>query len=166
MDSEYKTVGQLSERLALACGYNRAEAEIIGWAAEFHDIGKSLIPPSIIHKPGKLLPGEFETMKLHTKYGEKILHSIPGDRGLVARQIALLHHEWYNGKGYWGYKASVLPMFINMVSLCDVFVALANKRAYKDKWPYADIVDYIHKQAGTQFDPRLIDPLISIMSER
>ena len=166
MENENKTVRRLSERLALTCGYNLTEAKIIGWAAEYHDIGKSLVPQYLIHKPGKLLPFEFETMKLHTKHGEKMLRSIPGDRGVIARQIALLHHEFHNGNGYWGYKASDLPVFIGVVSLCDVFVALASKRAYKDEWPYTDIVDYIRIRAGTQFNPTLITPFISMLNER
>ena len=166
MENENKAVGLLSEQLALACGYTHAEAKIIGWAAEYHDIGKSLVPQYLLHKPGKLLPFEFETMKQHTKHGEKMLRFVPGDRGVIARQIALLHHEFQNGKGYWGYKASDLPLFINVVSLCDVYVALANKRAYKDEWPHTEIVAYIRIRAGTQFNPKLIDPFISLVNSR
>lgn len=165
MVSENETVAQLSEYLAVACGYNHMEAKTIGWAAELHDVGKSLLPQSLLQKPGKLLPNEFEEIKLHTTYGERILTTISGEKGRIAREIALLHHEWYNGNGYWGYKASYLPRYIGVVSLCDVFVALANKRAYKDKWPYDEIVDYIHAHAGTKFCPRLVDTFLTIVGE-
>jgi putative two-component system response regulator len=164
MENENKAVGLLSEHLVLACDYSHTEAKTIGWAAELHDVGKSLVPQYLLHKPGKLLPFEFELMKQHTKHGEKLLYSIPGGRGLIARQVALLHHEFHNGNGYWGYKASDLPMFINVVSLCDVYVALASKRVYKDKWPYKEILDYIRMRSGTQFNPILIDPFFALLN--
>ena len=104
--TENMAVALLSERLAFACGYNSATAKLIKWAAEYHDVGKSMLPQGLLQKPSKLLPHEIQVMKMHTKYGAKLLSSIPGERGFFARQVALLHHEWHNGQGYWGYEAT------------------------------------------------------------
>ena len=163
MLSENMEVALLSERLALSCGYSPAMAKMIKWAAEYHDVGKSQLPQNIIRKPGRLLPHEFEVMKQHTKYGETLLASIPGERGRVAKQVALMHHEWYNGQGYWGYKASSLPMFIGIVSVCDVYVALLAKRVYKRKWTENEAQQYINDRAGLQFCPNIVDTFNSIM---
>jgi len=163
--SENKAVALLTERLSLACGYNYTEAKTIGWAAKYHDIGKAFLPQELLLKPDKLLPYEFEIIKQHTKYGEMILSSIPGWRGKLASQVALLHHEWFNGKGYWGYPASRLPPFIGAVSLCDVYVALASDRAYKKGWMPDDIADYIRSHADTQFCPHLVELFLSGVCE-
>ena len=80
--NENISVALLSERLALACGYDDSMVKLIKWAAFNHDIGKILLPQEIINKPGKLLPDELEIIKLHTKYGEIILSSVPGDNGM------------------------------------------------------------------------------------
>lgn len=163
MVSENMEVALLSERLSLACGYSPAMAKLIKWAAEYHDVGKSQLPQKILHKPGKLLPHEFEIMKQHTKYGEKLLASIPGERGNVAKKIALLHHEWYNGQGYWGYSASSLPKFIGIVAVCDVYIALLAKRVYKPTWTTNDALRYINDRAGLQFCPCVVDTFNSLI---
>jgi len=165
MVHENMEVALLSERLALACGYNTAMAKLIKWAAEYHDVGKSQLPQKILNKPGKLLPHEFEIMKQHTKYGERLLASIPGERGKIASQVALMHHEWHNGQGYWGYNASKLPGFIGIVAVCDVYVALLAKRVYKPTWSVNDALRYINDRAGLQFCPCITKTFTSLIKE-
>lgn len=114
----------LSEQLALNLGYSAAKARHIRFAAELHDIGKTLIPFEILNKPNPLAPAEIEVMKLHTVYGAMLLSHIPGEQGKIAKEIALLHHEKFCGQGYWGFNASDLPLHINIVAVADVFCAL------------------------------------------
>ena len=131
MTREDEAVKQMSELLALKCGYSQKEAERIKTASALHDIGKQKLPKDLLSKPSKLTPEEFKIMKMHTKYGEQLLLSIQGNLGKMAREIALLHHEKHNGRGYWGYKSSDLPLYINIVSICDVACALLHERSYK-----------------------------------
>jgi putative two-component system response regulator len=163
MSNENTAVALLSERLALACGYNSAMAKLIKWAALFHDVGKSEVPQAIIHKPGKLLPCEFEIMKQHTKHGARLLSCIPGERGKVAVDVAFLHHEWFNGQGYWGHKASEIPMFAGIVAVCDVYVALRSIRSYKQAWSASVALEYINNRAGTQFCPKVVKNFNSLV---
>ena len=140
----------------MACGYNPEMAGQIKVAAALHDVGKSKISKQILEKPNELTTEEFNAMKLHTVYGANILTSVPGELGEMAKQIALLHHEKWDGTGYWGYKASCLPRFIGVVSICDVALALVSERPYKRPWPLDETLRYIAKQAGIQFCPELV----------
>ena len=160
--TENKAVGLLSERLALICGYSSKKATKIKWAAEYHDIGKFLLPQEILHKPDKLSPAEFEIMKMHTFYGAMLLSSMPGELGKLSMEIALMHHEWYNGQGYLGFKTSYFPMYIGIVSICDVYCALVSERAYKSSWTAYEALRYIENRAGTQFCPKIINAFSSL----
>jgi HD-GYP domain-containing protein (c-di-GMP phosphodiesterase class II) len=158
--NENKAVGQLSEILALKYGFGTAKARQIRNAAVMHDIGKLLIPKSIIDKPGKLNSQEFEIIKTHTKLGADLLSSIKGEMGEVARACCLLHHERADGNGYWNYPADNLPDYIPIVSISDVFCSLVSKRPYKNAWSSEDALSYIHSNAGTQFSADLVEDFI------
>ena len=123
------------------------------------------MPREILNKPGKLLPHEFEQMKLHTIYGARILLDIQGEPARFAATTALLHHEWYNGQGYWGFKASTLPDYIGIVSVCDVYVALVSQRVYKEAWSHNEALKYIRQQAGSQFCPKIASNFVSVTNE-
>ena len=161
---ENKTVGLLSEILALGCGYSPTKAKQIGMAAVLHDVGKIRIPKHICDKPGKLNDVEFETMKNHTKIGFEMLSGLMGELGETARIMALYHHEHWQGPGYWGVPSATLPEYVGIVSLCDVLTALSAKRPYKEPWPSVDVLDYITKQAGTQFNPKLVNILLTLIA--
>ena len=164
MINENTAMAQLSERLALACGYNPTCATQIRVAATLHDIGKRCISKEILEKPGKLTPQEFEIVKKHTIYGANYCKfMLSGELRKMARDVALLHHEWYNGNGYWGHEASKLPQFIGIVAICDVYCALVYKRVYKPSWTVDESISYIRNQAGTQFCPRLVDTFLSLI---
>ena len=165
--NENKTVGRLSELLALKRGYDPAKAKQLKTAAVLHDIGKAGVPASILNKPDKLTTQEFEIMKTHTKLGVEMLASVQGDLGDLAKMICLFHHEWHNPLfgGYWGVSTYFLPDYISIVSVCDVFTALLERRVYKEPWPPKDAVDYIEKQAGTQFCPELVKDFILMIRD-
>lgn len=150
-------VGRLSEILALEHGASPVKAKQIRIAATLHDIGKRKISSSILDKPGKLTEAEFEIIKTHTLLGAEMLSSMQGELGEMARTCCEFHHEWYNGGGYWGKRTDDLPFFVPYVAVSDVFTALVSARSYKEAWPPENAMDYIQKQAGTQFAPELVE---------
>lgn len=161
--NENKAVAKLTEITVLECGVHSTVAKRLRSAAALHDIGKQKIPDSILNKPGKLNAREFEVMKTHTVLGAKVLSSIQGELGFVARTVCQYHHEWYNGSGYWNKRTDELPTYVPIVSICDVFVALLSKRPYKHAWPPNEALDYIQNQAGTQFSPTLVRVFLSLI---
>jgi putative two-component system response regulator len=161
---EEKTASLLAEITALECGERPAKARQIRTATALHDIGKLIIPESIILKKGTLDSDEFEVIKTHTVLGAKMLSGIQGELGDMIRTVCTYHHEWYDGtKSYWGKCASDLPGYVPIVSICDVFTALASKRVYKEPWPPDKVLAYIQDHAGTQFDPTLAASFISLL---
>jgi len=162
---EEKLVAALSEIMAKKCGIYPDIAERLRTAAALHDIGKLLIDKNILNKPGKLTEQEFEIMKKHTTLGAELLTDIQGEIGEMARNVCLLHHEWYNPSmgGYWGVPSDSLPEYVCIVSICDVAVALLSKRVYKEPWTAAEVIEYIRNQSGTQFNPMIAGIFINLM---
>ena len=132
-------------------------------AAPLHDIGKIKVPDNILNKPGKLTPEEYEIIKKHAGYGaeiiEKTMDSIEqSDYFNIARNIALYHHERYDGKGYpTGLKGEEIPLEARMMALSDVYDALISERVYKKAYSKEEAVRIIKEGRGTQFDPVLTD---------
>ncbi len=131
-------------------------------AAVLHDVGKIKIPDSILTKPGRLTEEEFETIKLHTTYGDDIITDIIGDVEdkyyvRIARYIARSHHERWDGKGYPdGVAGEDIPLCARIMALADVFDALASERCYKKPiLPIDRVFDILNENSGTQFDPNL-----------
>jgi len=163
--NENKAVAQLVEIIALKRGLSPATAKKIRTAAALHDIGKQKVPESILNKPGKLTPQEFEIIKTHTTLGAKMLGSFQGELGEMARVTALYHHEWHNGCGYWGKFADSLPFYVSIIAIADVFTALMCERPYKKAWPPEDVMEYIQNQSGTQFNPALVESFLLLVRE-
>lgn len=155
--NESKAVGRLCEILALAYGEPPHKARQIRIAASLHDVGKQRIKKAILDKPGKLTPQEFEVVKTHTILGAEMLSGLEGELGKMARDCAMWHHEWHNGSGYWGKRMGDLPQFVAFTAISDVFCALIHRRCYKEPWPPREAMDYIQKQAGTQFSHELAE---------
>jgi putative two-component system response regulator len=156
-------VARLSEITALEYGLHPAVAKRLYAAAVTHDIGKKKIPVEILQKPGNLTKQEFEIVKTHTTIGAEMLAVIKGELGRMARLIAKYHHEWYDGsESYWGRYSCDLPAFVSIVSLCDVFVALLSERPYKNAWPPKEAMSFLKSQAGTQFNPALVEVFLSV----
>ena len=131
--------------------------------APMHDIGKILVSDSILKKPGKLTPEEFEQMKTHASLGGKvvseILEGITDDEYLkFASDIATYHHEKWDGSGYpFGKKGEEIPLSARIMAVADVFDALISERCYKKAMPFDQAVEIIRQGAGAHFDPKLVE---------
>lgn len=156
-------IGRTSSMLARELGRPNREVELIRRAAPLHDIGKIAIPDSILLKPGKLTNEEFEVMKLHTATGAEILSGGQSALLRLAEQIALTHHERWDGGGYpAGLSSEEIPLTGRIVAVADVFDALTHERPYKDAWPVEDAVREITEQRGRQFDPAAVDAFLRL----
>jgi putative two-component system response regulator len=152
-----RRVGLLSGRLATALGLDEKQATLLGRAAPLHDAGKIGIPDHILLKPGKLTSQEFAEMKTHTRIGNAIMGSHHTPLLKQAAEIALTHHERWDGKGYpEGLAGDDIPLAGRIVAVADVFDALTHDRPYKKAWPVEDAADEIQMQSGRQFDARVV----------
>lgn len=143
--------------LALGMGLSPHEAEDIRYAAPLHDIGKVAIPDSILRKPGKLTPEEYEEMKKHTVYGAKMLANAESRLLRLAAKVAIGHHERFDGTGYpYGLKGEQISIEARIVTVADVFDALSSKRVYKGEWTVEDALKYIEDNSGKLFDPKVV----------
>lgn len=137
--------------------------ENIVFLAALHDVGKIGTPDYILQKSGKLTDLEWEIMREHTINGTFILASHPDP---MAKEIALSHHEWWDGSGYpFKLPGEMIPLSARIVTIADVYDALRMKRTYKQGFSHEDTVAKIAKGAGTQFDPALIDIFLKIHRE-
>lgn len=161
--------------------------DVFRMAAMLHDVGKIAIPDKILKKPGKLDPEEFDQMKGHTFVGARLFHPFKSAYDQAAADVALCHHERWDGKGYPGCVCVMsgeiipgqateegrakskagdeIPIFGRIVALADVFDALSSKRAYKEKWQESDVLEYLRRERGGQFDPELVDIFFDVLDE-
>lgn len=134
--------------------------------APIHDVGKVLVSDRILRKPAKLTPEEFEEMKKHAALGgdvaKRILHDIGDEHYLeFAYEIATYHHERWSGGGYpKGIKGEEIPLSARIMAIADVFDALVSKRCYKEAMPVEEAFKVIQDEAGTHFDPKLVELFI------
>ncbi|MCR4738709.1 MAG: HD domain-containing protein [Lachnospiraceae bacterium] len=140
-------------------------------SAPLHDIGKISIPDAILNKPGKLSPEEFEIMKTHTLAGENIIEKAKqtldnADYFGEAKNLAMYHHEKWNGTGYpRGLSGEDIPLSARVMAVADVFDALVSKRIYKPAMPFEQAMGIIQKDAGTHFDPKVAEVFIESIDE-
>ena len=158
-----KRVGKTSAALARTLKLPDEQVELIRRAAPLHDIGKIGISDLILLKQGKLTPEEFEIMKTHTTIGAKIQSGSLIPLLQMAEEIALTHHEKWDGTGYAGLHGETIPLPGRIVAVADVFDALTHARPYKKAWSIAQAREEIAKQSGRQFDPRVVDAFIAIL---
>jgi len=139
-------------------------------AAKLHDVGKVGVPDSILKKPGRLTPEEFDEVKKHTAIGSDLFTHDPSDFDEAAREVALLHHERWDGNGYPGFddggtrrgrKGEEIPLFARLVGLADVFDALSTARCYKEAWNEQRVLELIQSESNKHFDPELVEILFS-----
>jgi putative two-component system response regulator len=144
--------------LAQKCGWTEDDADLLADAAKMHDIGKIGIPDAILLKEGKLTDEEFKIMRRHPSMGATILSGSSSKLLQMGEQIALTHHERYDGNGYpHGIAGESIPEVGRIVSIADVFDALMTKRSYKEAWPLEKVVSYMREGRGKHFDPGLLD---------
>lgn len=135
-------------------------------SAPMHDVGKIGIPDAILQKPGKLTSEEFEKMKEHPVIGGKIIkdtfgHLFNGEYENMAYQVAMYHHEKWNGKGYpEGMCGLEIPLCARIMAVADVFDAVSAKRCYRDAMPLEECYSIIEKGRGTDFDPDIVDAFL------
>lgn len=149
-------VGEVAALLGGALDLPEEDLFLIRRAAPLHDVGKIGIPDAILRKPGPLTGEEWEVMKTHASIGARIL---AGGRSRVvqlAEEIALYHHEQWDGGGYPnGVAGEAIPLSGRLVMVADVYDALTSDRVYREAWPTDMVLSYIHEYAGRRFDPRL-----------
>ncbi|MEK7678771.1 MAG: HD domain-containing phosphohydrolase, partial [Deltaproteobacteria bacterium] len=159
--------------------------DILRMGAMLHDVGKVAISDAILKKPARLDPQEYEIMKQHTYLGARLFSDKYSEFDEAASIIALNHHEHWDGLGYPGHinpmtgnpipgcengkggatgkKHEETPPFGRLVAIADVYDALSSKRAYKEAWDEAAVLENLKSEAGRQFDPEMIDAFFSCL---
>ncbi len=155
-------MARYSRFIAEALGLPQDRCDLIEAAAPMHDIGKIGMPDNILLKPGKLSLDEFDVMKAHPLVGYQILQNSPSKYLSLGADIALGHHEKYDGSGYpYGIKGDKIPLEARIVSVADVYDALTSNRPYKKRWTSDESLSYLIAQKGSHFDPDCVDAFVS-----
>jgi HD-GYP domain-containing protein (c-di-GMP phosphodiesterase class II) len=153
--------------------------DVLRMSAMLHDVGKVAISDTILKKPGRFTPEEFQVMKLHTLFGANLFADIYSEFDESAALVAINHHERWDGKGYPGYidlqtneplpgyetedgtargkLGEETPLFGRIVALADVYDALSCRRCYKEAWEEDRVLETIREESGKQFDPELVE---------
>jgi len=153
-------MSRYSREIAKEMGLDEQVCEHIFYASPLHDVGKLGTPDAILLKPGKLTADEYEIMKQHTTIGARILSGSSSPLLRLAEQIAISHHEKWNGSGYpAGLKGEEIPLVGRIVAAADVFDALASKRVYKAAFSIEKVLEIMHNDTGSHFDPSVIEAL-------
>lgn len=150
--------------LAEAVGWPSERAELLEQAAPMHDTGKIGIPDAVLKKPGKLDDDEWEIMRTHPRIGYEILSQSKAPLFQLAAQIALCHHERWDGSGYpAGLAGEDIPESARIVAVADVFDALTTKRPYKEPWPVERAMETLRDSGGSHLDARLVTAFQDIL---
>ncbi len=158
-------VGDMSAAIAAQIGLDEEMVESIRLVAPLHDIGKIAIPDQILHKPGKLTDDEYEDMKLHVKIGADLLARCVSPMLQLAQEIALYHHERWDGKGYIrGLAGEDIPISARIVAVADTFDAITHDRPYREARSEAVALEILAGVSGSQFDPLVVDAIHKVMA--
>jgi putative two-component system response regulator len=155
-----KRVGELAGILARAAGMPKAQVELIRLAAPLHDVGKIGVPDAILRKPARLTSDEFEQVKQHTSLGARLLSGSQLPLLQLAEEIALYHHERWDGAGYASLGEQAIPMAARIVAIADTFDVLTHDRPYRAAVSKEDALAEVSRQSGKQFDPRLVEAFL------
>jgi putative two-component system response regulator len=172
---EYRDVETASHNRRLGL-YAFIMADTLGWpgramdeiriAASMHDIGKIGVPDNILLKPGRLTDTEFDIIKTHTTIGAEILSGSEISLLKMAEQIALAHHEKWNGSGYpYGLAGEDIPEAARMVAVLDVYDALVHKRVYRPPLSEEEALGIMRKDRAEHFDPRMFDIFMTVLPQ-
>jgi putative two-component system response regulator len=159
-------VGELSARIAERAGLPHDDVDHLQLAAALHDVGKIAVPDAVLAKRGKLTDAEFARMRTHTTVGAQMLSGSAHQLVAMAEEIALTHHERWDGGGYpAGLAGDAIPITGRIVAVADVFDALTHRRPYKRAWSAADAIAEMRRQSAQQFDPQVLDVFLSRVGE-
>ncbi|MGH2882541.1 MAG: HD-GYP domain-containing protein [Solirubrobacteraceae bacterium] len=160
-----RSVVSLALEIAEHLGLTAERRRNLEFAALLHDVGKIAIPKEIINKPGKLDESEWEIIKTHTLEGQRILERVGGLMSEIG-QIVRSSHERWDGKGYPdGLIGEAIPLEARIVSVCDAFNAMTTSRSYRAAMSDTAAIDELNANAGTQFDPDVVEALIELVAE-
>jgi len=160
-----ETVVDLTAKVGEALAINIDEIEQVRTAALLHDIGKVGVPDEILHKPGTLDEREWEVMRQHPVIGERILRAIPGF-GAIARMVRHEHERW-DGRGYPdGLAGNAIPVGSRIILACDAYHAMTSDRPYRKAMPHAHAMKELSGNAGSQFDPDVVQALVGYLFGR
>lgn len=159
-------MSKYSAVIARSLGWSAADCDLMLNASPMHDIGKIGVPDHILQKPGKLDAEEWEAMKQHSEIGAALLSGDPSALFKMAQEIAVSHHEKWNGQGYpKGLAGEEIPLSGRIVAVADVFDALTSVRPYKKAWSTDAAVDLIKKESGHHFDPQVVEHFLLCLPE-
>ena len=161
-EAHSRETAELAVNVGKRLGLQGEQLRLLEYGALLHDIGKIGIPGYILQKPGPLTPEEFAIMREHPVIGERILASVPflAPLGPIVRA----EHERWNGTGYPdGLKGEEIPIEARIIHTCDAFHAMASDRSYRKALPSDEIVAELRKEAGHQFDPRVVDVMLELI---
>jgi HD-GYP domain-containing protein (c-di-GMP phosphodiesterase class II) len=158
-------VSELALLIGREAGVRDERLELLRWAGRLHDVGKIGVPNSVLLKPGRLTPDEFETMKLHTQRGWLIASRSP--TLAAAATIIRAHHERYDGGGYPdGLRGEDIPLESRIITCADIWDALTGKRPYKDGLPPEKAAAIMLDEMQGHLDPRLLQVLFEVQGIR
>jgi diguanylate cyclase (GGDEF)-like protein len=160
-----ESVVDLTTRVGDSLAISGEEIEQVRTAALLHDIGKVGVPDEILHKPGKLDGREWEIMRQHPVIGERILRAIPGF-GTIARMVRHEHERWDGGGYPDGLAGKAIPVGSRIILACDAYHAMTSDRPYRKAMPHADAMAELTENAGTQFDPDVVQALVGYLFGR
>jgi diguanylate cyclase (GGDEF)-like protein len=160
-----ESVVDLTARVGDSLAISGEEIEQVRTAALLHDIGKVGVPDEILRKPGKLDEREWEIMRQHPVIGERILRAIPGF-GTIARMVRHEHERWDGGGYPDGLAGKAIPVGSRIILTCDAYHAMTSDRPYRKAMPHADAMAELTANAGTQFDPDVVQALVGYLFGR
>ena len=155
-------VGEFAAELARRQGLDAEQIDVIGRAAELHDVGKMAIPDEILTKSGPLSVEEWDLMRTHTLIGERMLSVAPA-LAPVARLVRASHERW-DGSGYPDrLRGAEIPVGARIIAICDAYEAMIERRPYRDSISPAEALDELRAHGGSQFDPRLVEMFVEVL---
>lgn len=162
-----KRVGELSAMIGRKLGLQEDFIVALQLAAPLHDVGKIATPDSILLKPGGLDDEEIQVMRRHTLVGGQVFFGVESPLMILCREIALHHHERWDGTGYHsGLAGEGIPLAARIVAVADVYDALVHQRPYKPAWSHDDAVAEIAAQSGKQFDPEVAEAFLAAVGSK
>ncbi len=159
-------MSHICSMLAKKLGLSEAYCEMILYASSMHDVGKIGVRDGVLLKQGKLDDEEWKLMKRHPQIGAQIIGNQSSELMILAREIALNHHEKWDGSGYPnGVCGDEIPVGARIAAISDVFDALTSQRPYKEAWPVEKAVALISEESGRHFDPSLVEIFVENIDE-